>query len=320
MCTEGDLSDLGGVGDNLGEVSAEAVFQAAKCLGQLCVQPLDGSPGVDICADQLVVSASVVKVPIAVEVETQLADGRLDPRGRVILTAADRSPGPVGFSLYQDDVDVSIRDLVVAMLTISDNPATDALLQIVGLDAVNERMTHLGLTSSVVVSGEREIVDSIGRDAGLANWKALVEWSRQPRSAAEQHEMDRRIYTDSTALLPERTTRTTARDMATLLRLIWTDQAGPAAACRRVRQLMGQQLTKHRLASAFRAPVRVSAKSGGLIGVVRNEIGVVEFPDGRGYAVAVFTQTPGGAAAGGADAEVNRAIGAAAAEAIGSLR
>lgn len=133
MCTEGDLSDLGGVGDNLGEVSAEAVFQAAKCLGQLCVQPLDGSPGVDICADQLVVSASVVKVPIAVEVETQLADGRLDPRGRVILTAADRSPGPVGFSLYQDDVDVSIRDLVVAMLTISDNPATDALLQIVGL-------------------------------------------------------------------------------------------------------------------------------------------------------------------------------------------
>ena len=77
----------------------------------------------------------MVKVPIAIEVETQLADGRLDPRGRVILTAADRSPGPVGFSLYQDDVDVSNRDLVVAMLTISDNPATDALLQIVGRGA-----------------------------------------------------------------------------------------------------------------------------------------------------------------------------------------
>jgi beta-lactamase class A len=149
MCTEGDLSDLGGVGHNIGEVDVEAVFQAANCRGQLCAQPLDGSLGVDVYADQLVVSASVVKVPIALEVETAIAERRLDPGKRVLLKAADRSPGPVGFSLYQDDVDISIRDLVVAMLTISDNHATDALLRIVGIDAVNERLTRLGLTSSV---------------------------------------------------------------------------------------------------------------------------------------------------------------------------
>ena len=32
------------------------------------------------------------------------------------------------------------------------------------------------------------------------------------------------------ALDPARTTRTTARDMATLLRLIWSDKAGPPEA------------------------------------------------------------------------------------------
>lgn len=53
---------------------------------------------------------------------------------------------------------------------------------------------------------------------------------------------------------------------------------------------MSHQLTRHRLASAFPPPARVSAKSGGLIGVVRNEIGVIEYPDGRGYTAAVFTQ------------------------------
>ncbi|HUY45325.1 MAG TPA: serine hydrolase [Streptosporangiaceae bacterium] len=49
-------------------------------------------------------------------------------------------------------------------------------------------------------------------------------------------------------------------------------------------------MTRHRLATGFRPPVRVAAKSGGLVSVMRNEIGVVEYPDGRGYAAAVFTQ------------------------------
>jgi beta-lactamase class A len=39
---------------------------------------------------------------------------------------------------------------------------------------------------------------------------------------------------------------------------------------------VGQQLTKHRLAAGFPPPARVHAKSGSLVGVVRNEIGVIE--------------------------------------------
>jgi len=118
------------------------------------------------------------------------------------------------------------------------------------------------------------------------------------------------------ALVPERTTRTTPRDMATLLRLIWSDQAGPAPACARVRQLMGQQLTRHRLAAAFPPPARVAAKSGGLVGVVRNEVGVITLPGGRSYAAAVFTQAR---QPGQNDAAINAVIGTAAAAAIGEL-
>jgi beta-lactamase class A len=36
-----------------------------------------------------------------------------------------RTPGPVGISLMRDDVAMSVRDFVVAMLTISDNVAID---------------------------------------------------------------------------------------------------------------------------------------------------------------------------------------------------
>jgi beta-lactamase class A len=118
------------------------------------------------------------------------------------------------------------------------------------------------------------------------------------------------------ALIPERTTRTTPRDMADLLRLIWSDHAGPPQACHRLRKLMRHQPTKHRLAAAFPLPVRVSAKSGSLVGVIRNEIGVIEYPDGRGYAAAVFAQAH---RPWQDDAAINAAIGTTAAAAIGML-
>lgn len=54
---------------------------------------------------------------------------------------------------------------------------------------------------------------------------------------------------------------------------------------------MGHQLTRHRIAAGFGPDVRVAAKSGGLMGLVRNEAGVVTFPDGEQYAVAVFTRS-----------------------------
>jgi hypothetical protein len=60
----------------------------------------------------------------------------------------------------------------------------------------------------------------------------------------------------------------------------------------------------------------VSVKSGSLVGVIRNEIGVIEYPDGRGYAAAVFAQAH---RPWQNDAAINVAIGAAAAAAIGML-
>jgi beta-lactamase class A len=291
-------------------------FDRAQCTGQLCVQSLDGGQEVAVDADRPAVSASVFKVSVAPEAATQFADGRLDPRQRVTLRAADRTPGPVGFSLFRDDAEASLRDLVVAMLTISDNPATDALLDQVGIDAVNASSARLGLTGTVIAADLRTVINSIGHAAGFAGWDAMWAWNEQPHSADEEDHVLRRLMA-ADALVPERTTRTTPRDMATLLRLIWTDQAGPPTACRRVRELMGQQLTKHRLAAGFPSPARVFAKSGSLVGVVRNEIGVIEYPDGPGYAGAVFARAR---QPWQDDAAINTAIGAAAAAAVDVLR
>ena len=295
----------------------EELFAEAGCYGWLCVQSIDGVQEYGLRAQEPVVAASVFKLPVALAAETAFVEGVLDPQTRVLLRGGEHTSGPVGISLYSDDVEASLRDLCVAMMTISDNVATDAVLAAVGIAAVNALTMRLGLSGTVVEADLRTLVDSIGQDAGFADWDGMSSWFEQPHPP-EETERAMAAMRACTALDAERTNRTTAREAATLPRLIWTDQAGPAAACARVRWMMARQLTKNRLASGFAPPVRVAAKSGGLIQAVRNEAGVVQFPDGRSFALAVFTRT-GVDGRSGADASVNAAIGAAAAVVVEAL-
>jgi beta-lactamase class A len=294
----------------------EQLFADASCAGWLCVQTDDTDDEVTVSADEPVVAASVFKVLVALAAESAFADGRLDPVGPIRLPATHRTPGPVGFSLFEDDVIVSGRDLVSAMLTISDNVATDALLDLVGVDACNRLAGDVGLGATEIVGDLDGTIESIARVAGFPSWMALGDWLAVGPPADERERVDRRVR-QSAALDPARAaTRTTARDMCLLLRLIWADRAGPPEACLRVRRHMARQLTRHRLAAAFPPPARVAAKSGSLVGIIRNEVGVIDRPDGQRFYAAVFTRGEPSAT----EARVNAVIGAAAAAAVDRLR
>jgi beta-lactamase class A len=184
---------------------------------------------------------------------------------------------------------MSVRDLVPQMLTISDNVATDELISLVGLDRINELTAELGLTRTRIASDLRSMLDGMAEEAGFTNYAALARHDPTLDGPPSTDELSRRLN-HSAALDPVRGSRTTAADTVRLLQAIWTDTAAASTACASVRHAMGQQVTRHRIASGFGAQVTVAAKSGGLMGIVRNEAGVVTFPDGQQYAVAVFTR------------------------------
>lgn len=289
------------------------VFTAVRCQGWLCVTSADEGAEVSVRADQPVVAASVIKVLIGLVAESAFVEGWLDPTRPITLASRRRTPGPVGFSLFEDDVRVSCRDLVVAMMTISDNVAADALLDMVGIDACNRAAADLGLGDTLIVSEFATAIDSIASEAGFHDWAELTHWSESAPSGA-QKEIEALIRRSS-PLDPPRATRTTAHDMCRLLRLIWTDKAASAPACARIRAHMAHQLTRNRLASGFGPTARVAAKSGGLLGVVRNEVGVIDLADENRFYAAVFTRSMPDAV----DAHVNAAIGTAAALAVQAM-
>jgi beta-lactamase class A len=78
--------------------------------------------------------------------------------------------------------------------------------------------------------------------------------------------------------------------------------------------MMSRQVTRQRLAPGFpRSGVQVAAKSGSLLGIIRNEAGVITMPEGRRYAAAIFTRANRPYVN---EHEINAAIGAAAARAV----
>jgi beta-lactamase class A len=63
-------------------------------------------------ADGLVSPASVMKIQIGLAVEGAVASGLVDGAALRVLSPERRTSGPTGVSLMQDEVTMSVRDLV----------------------------------------------------------------------------------------------------------------------------------------------------------------------------------------------------------------
>ncbi|WP_406275315.1 class A beta-lactamase-related serine hydrolase [Nocardia sp. NBC_00881] len=283
----------------------EEIFRAVGVQGWVYARCMDCGADAGSGADEPVVLASVVKVPMVLEFARQVVAGQLDPADRVRAGAGDRLGG-IGTAGCADDVELSLRDAAYFALTLSDNTAADLLFDRVGLDNVRSLLRELGLTATHVVGPPRAVVQSMAEDIGARD---AAEFARRFPTLSPEEVLRTR------ALDPHRTSASTPREMVRLLTLLAEDRAGAAEACRWVRDLMRQQVSWHRLAAAFPPQVQIWAKTGTLPGV-RNEIGVVEYPDGKRYAVAVFTR---GSTLAQRLPEVDRAIGAAAVRAIESI-
>ncbi|WP_433356162.1 serine hydrolase [Microtetraspora malaysiensis] len=256
------------------------VFDDADVEGFVHVRDVDGSAEIGLNPDEPVVLASVFKIPVVLEYARQAAAGTLDRTERLTVTTADKDGG-IGTSGCADDVSLTLRDLAHFMMTMSDNAATDVLLRRVGLDNLHATLRGLGLERTRLIGGCAELLGSMVIELGLS-----VENVSEEDLSGVSEERIRAL----SVLDPERTTSGTPRETTTLLSKIWRDEAGPAEACAEVRKIMGNQVWPHRLSSGFGDEVKVSGKTGTLPGV-RNEAGVVEYPDGRRYAAAVYLRT-----------------------------
>lgn len=114
--------------------------------------------------DALFPSASVIKVPLVMALYAEAASGRIDLGERVAV--GERVDGSGILRHATDLASLTLRDLATLAIIVSDNTATNRVIERVGVDAVNAYLDRWGCPRSRL---RRAMYDFAARDRGLEN-------------------------------------------------------------------------------------------------------------------------------------------------------
>jgi beta-lactamase class A len=117
--------------------------------------------------------ASSIKIALLFEVFKQAEEGKLRLDGFVDLEPGKKVAGSgVLFYMGSPRLSLSVRDLCVLMIVLSDNTATNLLIEKAGMEAVNRRMDALGLTKTRL---RRKMMDLTAAAEGRENVSTPAE-------------------------------------------------------------------------------------------------------------------------------------------------
>ena len=112
-------------------------------------------------------SASLIKVPILVALLDEVANGRVDLAERSTMIGRDRVGGSGILKHLQSGTDPTLEDLAWLMITLSDNTATNLLLDKLDVATVGAKMEAIGLPASKVHSKTFRRQTSIAMDSSV---------------------------------------------------------------------------------------------------------------------------------------------------------
>jgi beta-lactamase class A len=98
--------------------------------------------------DTKVRTASTIKLPILCALESLLAAGKVKWDERIVLKAEDKVSGSGVLASLADGTDLTVRNIATLMIIVSDNTATNLILNRITADAVNDYLDTIGLTAT----------------------------------------------------------------------------------------------------------------------------------------------------------------------------
>ena len=123
-------------------------------------------------ADERVPSASVIKLPIMLEVMERVKAGTMDLAAMHTLLDLEKAGGSGLLQNYPNKSEVSYRELLRLMMVESDNTATNIFISKLGMAAINARMQTIGLPKSHL---NRMMMDTLAARQGRENYVTARE-------------------------------------------------------------------------------------------------------------------------------------------------
>jgi beta-lactamase class A len=264
------------------DVSAlEATFQritgAARGRIGVALIHLETGTAIEVRGHERFPMASVVKLPIAIEVLQQVSEGTLTLDRAVWLAPSDIRPCcAIERRHSKGGVSRTVGELLELAIVESDNTAADALLKVVGgADAVERRLRAMGFPLMNVDRTEGQLLLDM---AGVTNAPPPEEWTIEIQRQLLA-DADRESVTRGRAryLVDERDTATPYETAQLLGRLQLGDLLPRAETELLLGHLLNTKTGPRRIKGPLPADTPVAHKTG-TTAVVINDAGIITLP------------------------------------------
>ena len=214
---------------------------------KLFAKNLDTGAVYELGGDDRVPTASTIKIAIMVEAFARVADGKAKWTDELVLTKEKKAGGSGILQEFADGLRLTFRDGVSMMMIMSDNTATNLVIDVLTSDAVNARMESLGLKETRLM---RRVFGG-------------------GESAEGKKEENKRFGLG----------RTTPREMVTLLEKLERGEIISPSASKEMLELMKrEQGTNGIWREQWRLP---KATKSGALDALRSNVGILYHPRGR---------------------------------------
>lgn len=239
----------------------ERITRSVNATWGIYIKSLETGEQIAIDADRQMDTMSTIKIPLMVEALTQVKAGRFALTDRYTLATDDILPGTGVMKSLDAGAALTVKDLITLMIIVSDNTATDVLYRMVGgPDAVNRRMTALGLTATRATAPARA-------------------WFEALRAAPGRDQFHREATHPFGLSSP--------REMGRLLEMMERGTLVDKSSSDLMLQIMRAQLYRTRI-PRFVTGYAIPHKTGDFLPYIADDVGVLE-ADGKTIVVSVFT-------------------------------
>lgn len=269
-----------------GKLDALAKRAQPGVLGVVVLDPQSGEHW-QVNAERAYPMMSVFKAPVAAAVFARIDSGALSMEKTVTLTRADVVGGSavpsIGAHFHGERMNFTVRQLLTAAVSDSDNTAVDALLKLVPPQEVTAFLQAHGIT------GMRVDLDEAGVDRVF---EQLAPGQQPPENETAQAE-ESRLQRGYRAYLADPRNRSTPDAAADFLRQLQRGALLSPSSTRALLALLQAQTQPNRMRQGLPHDVRFADKCGtsytlGGLTAAYNDIGILTWPDGRSVIVATF--------------------------------
>jgi beta-lactamase class A len=131
------------------------------------VRNIDTGERLELRGDETFPTASLIKVPVLVTLYDLVEKGDISLDDRITVLKIDKVPGSGVLQFLHDGIEITVRDAAWLMSTISDNTATNLLLDKIAIRRVWQKMEALGLPRSKIHSKTFQRMTSVAMDSSV---------------------------------------------------------------------------------------------------------------------------------------------------------